>query len=195
MSNALRALDTKMKQSKSHLRRDDPEIMSISHIHVLLLSSSISLIVSLTLPSWSPVLVLKLPNSITTVTVTCKTNISNHYQSHYPQHPLLSTRMTPPLNCEQLRCYDPHWFEQCWMPSDRLSHHRVPPAWQEGQEAKVPRADLWVACCVLCSKTDHPRILWCVDSTGDPPSTSPFPSLPLLKCSCDLLTGRIRRRR
>ena len=49
------------KQSKSHVRHDDPEIMSISHIHVLLLSSAISLIVSLTLPSWSPVLVLELP--------------------------------------------------------------------------------------------------------------------------------------
>ena len=51
-----------MKQLKSHVRHDDPEIMSISHIHVLLLSSGISLIVSLTLPSWFPVLVLKLPN-------------------------------------------------------------------------------------------------------------------------------------
>ena len=50
-----------MKHLKSHVRHDDPEIMSISHIHVLLLSSAISLIVSLTLPSWSPVLVLKLP--------------------------------------------------------------------------------------------------------------------------------------
>ena len=37
--------------------------MSISHIHVLLLSSAISFIVSLTLPLWSPVLVLKLPNA------------------------------------------------------------------------------------------------------------------------------------
>ena len=36
--------------------------MSISHIHVLLSSFTISLIVSLTLPSWSPVLVLKLPD-------------------------------------------------------------------------------------------------------------------------------------
>ena len=52
----------RMKQLKSHVRHDDPEIMSISHVHVLLLSSSISLIVSQTLPSWSPVLVLKLPN-------------------------------------------------------------------------------------------------------------------------------------
>ena len=51
-----------MKQLKSHVRHEDPEIMSISHIHVLLLSPAISLIVSLTLPSWSPVLVLKLPN-------------------------------------------------------------------------------------------------------------------------------------
>ena len=51
-----------MKQLKSHVRHDDPEIMSISHIHVLFLSSAISLIVSLTLPSWFPVLVLKLPN-------------------------------------------------------------------------------------------------------------------------------------
>ena len=50
-----------MKQLKSHVRHDDPEIMSISHIHVLLLSSAISLIVSLTLPSRFPVLVLKLP--------------------------------------------------------------------------------------------------------------------------------------
>ena len=50
----------KMKQLKSHVRHDDPEIMSISHIHVLLLASAISVIVSLTLPSWFPVLVLKL---------------------------------------------------------------------------------------------------------------------------------------
>ena len=50
-----------MKHLKSHVRHDDPEIMSISHIHVLLLSSAISLIVSLTLPSRFPVLVLKLP--------------------------------------------------------------------------------------------------------------------------------------
>ena len=56
----------KMKQLKSHVRQDDPEIMSISHVHVLLLSSAISLIVSLTLPSWSPVLVLKLPIVYTT---------------------------------------------------------------------------------------------------------------------------------
>ena len=42
-----------MKQLKSHVRHEDPEIMSISHIHVLLLSSAISLIVSLTLPSSS----------------------------------------------------------------------------------------------------------------------------------------------
>ena len=48
----------KMKQLKPHVGHEDPEIMSISHIHVLLLSSAISLIVSLTLPSWSPVLVL-----------------------------------------------------------------------------------------------------------------------------------------
>ena len=46
-----------MKQLKSHVRHDDPEIMPISHIHVLLLFSAISFIVSLTLPSWSPVLV------------------------------------------------------------------------------------------------------------------------------------------
>ena len=51
----------KLKHLKSQVRHDDPEIMSISHIHVLLLSSAIILIVSLTLPSWSPVLVLKLP--------------------------------------------------------------------------------------------------------------------------------------
>ena len=50
-----------MKQLKSHVRHDDPEIMSISHVHVLLLSCAISLIISLTLPSWSPVLVL--PNN------------------------------------------------------------------------------------------------------------------------------------
>ena len=50
-----------MNQLKSHLRHDDSEIMSISHIHVLLLCSAISSIVSLTLPSWFPVLVLKLP--------------------------------------------------------------------------------------------------------------------------------------
>ena len=49
----------KVKHLKLHVRHDDPEIMSISHIHVLLLSSAISLIVSLTLPSGSPVLVLK----------------------------------------------------------------------------------------------------------------------------------------
>ena len=52
-----------MKQLKSHVRHDDPEIMSISHIHVPLLSSAISLIVSLMLPRWSLVLVLKLPNT------------------------------------------------------------------------------------------------------------------------------------
>ena len=34
-----------MKQLKSHVRHDGPEIMPISHIHVLLLSSAISLIV------------------------------------------------------------------------------------------------------------------------------------------------------
>ena len=50
-----------MKQLKSHVMHEDPDIMSISHIHVLLLSSAISLIVSLPLPSWSPVVVLKLP--------------------------------------------------------------------------------------------------------------------------------------
>ena len=33
-----------MKQLKSHVRHDDPETMSISHVHVLLLSSAISLI-------------------------------------------------------------------------------------------------------------------------------------------------------
>ena len=37
-----------MKQLESHVRHEDPEIMSISHIHVLLLSCAISLIVSLT---------------------------------------------------------------------------------------------------------------------------------------------------
>ena len=38
--------------------------MSISHIHVLLLSTAISLIVSFAFsPSWSPVRVLKLPNN------------------------------------------------------------------------------------------------------------------------------------
>ena len=36
----------KVKYLKSHVRHDDPEIMSISHIHVPLLSSAISLIVS-----------------------------------------------------------------------------------------------------------------------------------------------------
>ena len=46
---------------KSHVRHDDPEIMSISHIHVLLLPSAIRFIVSPALPSWSPVLVLELP--------------------------------------------------------------------------------------------------------------------------------------
>ena len=46
----------KMKQLKSHVRHADPVVMSISHIHVLRLSSPISVIVSLTLPSWSPVL-------------------------------------------------------------------------------------------------------------------------------------------
>ena len=40
----------------THVRHDDPEIMSISHFHVFLLSSAISLFDSLTLPSWSPVL-------------------------------------------------------------------------------------------------------------------------------------------
>ena len=45
------------------MRHNGPKIMSISHVHVLLWSSAISLIVSLTLPSWSPVLVLKLPNA------------------------------------------------------------------------------------------------------------------------------------
>ena len=49
-----------MKQLKSHVRHDDPEIMSISHIHVLILSTAISLIVSLTFPSWSPVPVLNI---------------------------------------------------------------------------------------------------------------------------------------
>ena len=39
---------------KSHVRHDDPEIVSISHIHVLLLFSAISFVVSLPLPSWSP---------------------------------------------------------------------------------------------------------------------------------------------
>ena len=46
-----------MKQLKSHVRHGDLGIMSISHIHVPFLPSAlISLIVSLTLPSWSPVL-------------------------------------------------------------------------------------------------------------------------------------------
>ena len=40
------------------MKHDDPEVVSISHIHVLLLSSAISLIVSPTLPSWLPVLIL-----------------------------------------------------------------------------------------------------------------------------------------
>ena len=53
-----------MKQLKSLVRQDDPEIMPISHILVLLLSSAISLIVSLTLPSLSPFLVLKLPIAV-----------------------------------------------------------------------------------------------------------------------------------
>ena len=47
-----------MKQLKSHVRHDNPEIMSISHIHVLLLSSAISIIVSPTLSSWFSILVL-----------------------------------------------------------------------------------------------------------------------------------------
>ena len=47
-----------MKYFKLHVRHADPGIMSISHIHVLLLSSAI---ISPALPSWSPVLVLKLP--------------------------------------------------------------------------------------------------------------------------------------
>ena len=47
------ANNLKMKQLKSHVRHDDPEIMSISHIHVLLLFCAISF-VSLTLPSRSP---------------------------------------------------------------------------------------------------------------------------------------------
>ena len=38
-------------------------MVSISHIHVLILSSAISLIVSLTLPSWFTVMVLKLPSA------------------------------------------------------------------------------------------------------------------------------------
>ena len=50
-----------MKQLKSHARHDDPENMSISHIHVLLVSPVISIIASSALPSSSPVLVLKLP--------------------------------------------------------------------------------------------------------------------------------------
>ena len=49
-----------MKQLKLHVRHEDPEIMSIAHIHVLLLSSAISFIVSPALPSSSPVLVLTL---------------------------------------------------------------------------------------------------------------------------------------
>ena len=61
--NDARVLTTTYKQLKSHVRHEDPEIMSISHIHALLLSSVISLIVLLTLPSWSPVLVLELPNT------------------------------------------------------------------------------------------------------------------------------------
>ena len=65
-----------MKQLKSHVRHEDPEIMSISHIHVLLLSSAISLIVSLTLPSWFPVLVLKLPNiTVTAVPANTPTRV------------------------------------------------------------------------------------------------------------------------
>ena len=63
-----------MKHLKSHVRHDDPEIMSISHIHVLLLSSAISLIVSLTLPSWSPVLVLKLPTGVEEAPLTPERN-------------------------------------------------------------------------------------------------------------------------
>ena len=49
-----------MKHLKSHVRHDDPEIMLISHIHVPLLSSAISFIVSPALPSSSPFVVLKL---------------------------------------------------------------------------------------------------------------------------------------
>ena len=41
---------------ESHVKHEDPEIMSISHIHVLLLSCAISLIVFVVLPSSSPVL-------------------------------------------------------------------------------------------------------------------------------------------
>ena len=44
--NDVRVLSTKVQHLKSHVRHDGPEIMSISHIHVLLLSSAISLIVS-----------------------------------------------------------------------------------------------------------------------------------------------------
>ena len=62
IQNDTHVLTTSGKQLKSHVRHEDPEIMSIAHIHVLLLSPAISLIVSLTLPSWSPVLVPKLPN-------------------------------------------------------------------------------------------------------------------------------------
>ena len=53
-----------MKQLKSHVRHEDPEIMLISHIHVLLLSSAISLIVSRTLPSCFPFLVLELRTTV-----------------------------------------------------------------------------------------------------------------------------------
>ena len=47
-----------MTHFKSHMRHEDPN-MSISHIHVLLLSSAISCIASLALPSSSSILVLK----------------------------------------------------------------------------------------------------------------------------------------
>ena len=65
--NDAHVLTTTYKQLKSHVRHEDPEIMSISHIHVLVLSSAISLIVSLVLPSWSPVLVLEFPNRVGTI--------------------------------------------------------------------------------------------------------------------------------
>ena len=47
-----------MKQLKSHVKHEDPEILLISHIRVLLLFSAVSLIVSPALPSSSPILLM-----------------------------------------------------------------------------------------------------------------------------------------
>ena len=96
----------KVKHLKSHVRHDDPEIMSISHIHVLLLSSAISLIVSLTLPSWSPVLVLNLTSLILRRATWEQDNVERTGQSSQLLGHLISSASSVCLECDLCECID-----------------------------------------------------------------------------------------